>query len=34
MTPAPVKPPITPELLSQIDVRVGTIESVECSFER
>jgi tRNA-binding protein len=28
MTPAPVKPPISPELLDQIDVRVGTIESV------
>ena len=26
---APVKPFITPELLEQIDVRVGTIESVE-----
>ena len=28
MIPAPVKPPISPELLDQIDVRVGTIESV------
>jgi tRNA-binding protein len=28
MTPANVKPTITPELLDQIDVRVGTIESV------
>ena len=28
MTPAPVKPPIPAELLSQIDVRVGTILSV------
>ena len=28
MTPAKVKPAITPELLDQIDVRVGTIESV------
>jgi tRNA-binding protein len=28
MAPAQVKPPISPELLSQIDVRVGTIESV------
>jgi tRNA-binding protein len=28
MTPAPVKPPISLELLSQIDIRVGTIESV------
>jgi tRNA-binding protein len=28
MIPAPVKPLITPALLSQIDVRVGTIESV------
>ena len=28
MTPAQVKPTISPELLSQIDVRVGTIESV------
>jgi tRNA-binding protein len=25
MKPAQVKPPISPELLSQIDVRVGTI---------
>jgi methionine--tRNA ligase beta chain len=28
MTPAQVKPPISPELLNQIDIRVGTIESV------
>jgi tRNA-binding protein len=28
MTPAQVKPPISPELLNQIDVRVGTILSV------
>lgn len=28
MTPAPVKPLIAPDLLDQIDVRVGTIESV------
>jgi len=28
MTPAPVKPAITTQLLEQIDVRVGTIESV------
>ena len=28
MTPAKVKPTISPELLNQIDVRVGTIESV------
>ena len=28
MTPAQVKPPISPELLKQIDVRVGTILSV------
>jgi tRNA-binding protein len=28
MTPAPVKPPISPELLNQIDIRVGSIESV------
>lgn len=28
MTPAPIKPLVTPELLSQIDVRVGTIEAV------
>lgn len=28
MTPAKVKPAITPEFLDQIDVRVGTIESV------
>src|SRR5215472_16503181 len=29
MTPAPVKPVITPEVLDQIDIRVGTIELVE-----
>jgi tRNA-binding protein len=28
MTPAQVKPTISPELLNQIDMRVGTIESV------
>ena len=28
MTPAPVKPPISMELLNQIDIRVGTIRSV------
>ncbi len=28
MTPAKVKPRISPELLNQIDIRVGTIESV------
>ncbi len=28
MTPAQVRPTISPELLTQIDVRVGTIESV------
>jgi methionine--tRNA ligase beta chain len=28
MTPAPIKPVITPDLLDQIDVRVGTILSV------
>jgi len=28
MQPAQVKPPISPELLNQIDVRVGTILSV------
>jgi len=28
MTPAKVKPTISPELLGQIDIRVGTIESV------
>jgi methionine--tRNA ligase beta chain len=28
MTTAQVKPPISPELLGQIDIRVGTIESV------
>lgn len=26
---APVKPPIDPELLAQVDVRVGTIEAVD-----
>ena len=29
MTPAPVKPPITTDLLEKIDIRVGTIEAVE-----
>jgi len=29
MTPAPVKPAISPQLVEQIDIRVGTIESVE-----
>ena len=28
MTPDKVKPTISPELLNQIDIRVGTIESV------
>jgi tRNA-binding EMAP/Myf-like protein len=28
MTPAQIKPTISPELLDQIDVRVGTIEVV------
>jgi tRNA-binding protein len=28
MTPAPVMPAISPEVLDQIDIRVGTIESV------
>ena len=28
MTPAPIKPTITTELLNQIDIRVGTIRSV------
>ena len=28
MTPAPVKPSIGPEVLDQLDIRVGTIESV------
>jgi tRNA-binding protein len=28
MTPAPVKPPIAPELLNQIDIRTGTILTV------
>jgi tRNA-binding protein len=29
MTPAPVKPSITTELLEKIDIRVGTIEAVD-----
>ena len=29
MTPAQVKPTISPELLNQINVRVGTVESVK-----
>lgn len=29
LTPASIKPTITPDLLDQIDVRVGTIERVE-----
>jgi tRNA-binding protein len=29
MTPVPVKPPITSDVLEKIDIRVGTIESVE-----
>jgi tRNA-binding protein len=29
MTPSPAKPAITPQLLEQVDIRVGTIESVE-----
>ena len=28
MIPAPVKPTIPPDILNQIDIRVGTIESV------
>lgn len=28
MTPAPIKPTISPELLEKIDIRVGTIRSV------
>lgn len=28
MKPAPVKPPISPDLLNQIDIRVGTIVAV------
>lgn len=28
-TPAPVKAPITPELLEQLDIRVGTITAVD-----
>lgn len=29
MTPAPIKPAIPRDLLEQVDIRVGTIESVE-----
>jgi tRNA-binding protein len=29
MTPAPIKPVITKEVLDQIDIRVGTIEAVD-----
>ena len=29
MTPAPIKPTITSQILDQLDIRVGTIESVE-----
>src|SRR5271154_4468621 len=29
MTPAPVKPQIAMQILEQVDIRVGTIESVE-----
>ena len=29
MIPAPVKPPIAPEVLDQVDIRAGTIEAVE-----
>ena len=29
MTPAPVKPPISMNLLNQVDIRIGTIERVE-----
>jgi len=29
MTPAPIKPLITPDVLDKIDVRVGTIEAVD-----
>src|ERR1700687_3433077 len=29
MTPAPIKPTITIELLNQVDIRVGTIEMVD-----
>ncbi len=29
MTPAPVKPAITSDLLNQVDIRIGTIEAVE-----
>jgi tRNA-binding protein len=28
-TPAPIKPPVTPELLEQLDIRVGTITAVD-----
>lgn len=28
MTPAPIKPPVSLDVLNQIDIRVGTIESV------
>jgi tRNA-binding protein len=28
MTPAPIKPPVTKDILDRIDVRVGTIEAV------
>src|SRR5690349_22271648 len=28
MTPVPVKPPVSLDVLNQIDIRVGTIESV------
>jgi tRNA-binding protein len=28
MTPVPVKPPIDPKLLDQLDIRVGTIDAV------
>lgn len=28
MTPAPVKPPVALDVLNQLDIRVGTIESV------
>ena len=28
MTPAPIKPPISTDLLDQVDIRVGTIEKV------
>jgi tRNA-binding protein len=29
MTPAPIKPEITKDLLEQIDIRIGTIEAVD-----